>query len=212
MSETIIQPTNLISGAHIPHTRAAALFTGQDAAYPAGPEDAQILVIYIGGPTAMHVWPTSLANRYYAANPKTVFLPCYVDSACGADPAGRQVYATGAESGLAAVRAAFAYGFAANMPGDERRWIAVDAETNTNYDWYDQMDAAIWDAGFRALNYRSLSTQGPVASSLLWAADWTSDRPSAIPWAGMQYAAGPVWDLDVFTEAVYTGCGTGPRK
>lgn len=194
----------LVNGAHIPHVRAQQLFSGQDAAYPEGPENAQILCIYIGGPDALHVWTSEMANHYYAVNPKTVFLPIWVDS--------KQGYTTGTESGVAATVAAKRYGFAPNMPGVTRRWIAVDAEVSTNYAYYAQCGAAIQREGFRMLTYRSLDTQGPVASSELWAADWTDVQPTDIPWAGQQWEAGPVWDKDVFQLEVYTGCGTGPRK
>ena len=202
---------NLIDGAIIPHARAQLLFTGEDAAYPDGPMDAQILCIYIGGPDALHVWTPEMANHYYQQNTRLVFLPYYVDSNNGRNGDGRLVYGTPEASALAAVENAKYFGFAANMPGDQRRWIIVDAETNEDYEWYARMANVIWDEGFRMGQYRSLSTQGPVPNAVLIAADWTNVRPASIPWIGQQYEAGPVWDKNVFTEAVLSGCGIGPR-
>lgn len=195
--------TNLVRGAHIPHQRAEQLFTGQDAAYPSGPENSRILCVYIGGPDAKHVWIPATANHYLEENPETVFLPIWVDSLCS--------YANGTESGIAAVAAAKKWGFAPNLPGNERRWIVVDAETNENYTYYYQCAVAIWSAGYRMLAYRSLYTQGPISDDLLWCADWTNVEPQSIPWAGQQYMATTVWDYSVFTQDVLSGCGTGPR-
>lgn len=178
---------------------------GSDAAYPVGtpPGNPGIIAGYIGGPTALHTWSPQLFNKYFNANHAYRFLPIWVDSQCS--------YIDGYTSGTAAVIKAAQYGWAPNMPDNQRRWIAVDAETNTNYKYYYYCARAIWDAGFRMLDYRSLSTQGPVASSLLWAADWTNVKPTSIPWAGQQYEAGTNWDLNVFTQEVLDGCGRGPR-
>lgn len=210
VKEWIFTMTELIDAAH--HSRALSaslhnhvLTRGVDAAYPTGtpPNNAQIIAGYIGGPTALHTWSPQLFNKYFNQNHAYRFLSIWVDSQCS--------YPSGGESGKAAVAAALKYGWAADMPGDQRRWIAVDAETNTNYTYYSQCATAIWNGGFRMLAYRSLSSQGPVSDDLLWAADWTNNRPASIPWAGQQYAAGVTWDQSVFTDSVFNGCGRGAR-
>lgn len=189
------------------------VYDGADAAYPniaTLPAGTVVVAGYLGGPTAYRVWTLDdwLPFKDYRQ------LPVWVDSQAGRDGNGGIVYATGTESGEAAVKAALALGWAPNQAA--RRVIAVDAETNTDYDYYAAVSDAIWAGGFVMVQYRSANAVGDSQQnppSLTWVADYGQPKPAVMIWAGYQYAADVNgWDLDVFSQYVYDGCGVGARR
>ena len=97
---------------------------------------------------------------------------------------------------------------------EPRRIIVIDAETNTNYDYYSDACDAISTAGFVGVQYRSAGSVGNAVQNppdLTWVAVPGQPKPNAQIWAGYQYAWGREWDLDTFSQYVYDGCGRGMR-
>lgn len=182
------------------------LYHGADASNPMTPmpDGTQILAGYIGGNTP-HVWTPEQWNQYIRVSPDLRVLPVWVQNITSGDPA-----AVGTTIGLAARQ----LGWAANLPGAERRLIVVDAETTVNSAYYEAMDDAIWNAGYRMLLYGSADyVRQNYCAFGYWEADLTPQPPGTLisPVQGKQWQFGERWDLDVFTQAIYEGCGIGLR-
>lgn len=183
------------------------LYNGADASVPnkaTVPHGTQVIAGYVGGNTP-HVWTVDEWNQFLTVNNQMRFLPIYVDN--------NNMFANGTELAKAAVSAVKARGWAPFQAN--RRVIVIDAEENTNYQYYSDASDAIWSAGFVCVQYRSAGSVGNEQENppdLTWVAVPGEPKPNAMIWAGYQYLWGKTWDTDVFSEYVYNGCGVGPRK
>lgn len=183
------------------------LYNGADASKPdlaTVPPNTQILAGYVGGDTP-HVWLPDEWNEILETQPQTRFLPIYVDSNAS--------FTNGTELAKAAVSAVMDRGWAPFQPN--RRVIVIDCEENTNYQYYAEASDAIWSAGFVMIQYRSAGSVGNQQQNppdVTWVAVPGQPKPSGMIWAGYQYHWGKEWDLDVFSEFVWNGCGQGLRK
>lgn len=203
--------TFLTSPAPVTAVAAAAawpgLFRGFDAAVPP-PEPypgCQAALGYLGpaGRTP-HVWTLEEWLRFAMLRQAGIWL---YDPAADASAAGR--------AAAAAAKALGWFPFA-----KVRRLIWLDMEMTEDRPWIAAWAAAVWDAGFVAGDYRSLSSVVPGGDPVLdkWVADW--DSIPEIEWPqvkGHQYKAqvpfgGTFVDLNVFSGSILASFGHGPRK
>lgn len=188
------------------------LYDGADAAFPGKPLPAgtEILAGYVGipgahGPDTPHIWSASEWNQYIDAEPGLRLLPVYTHNFPDGDPDA---------DAADAVDACRRLGWAPGMPAPFRRFIAVDIETLVAPDYLRKLGQGIWNRGFRCITYGSSSTVShnpPFAG--YWLANWTGRKPRALGQnqRGIQYAPGGEWDLSIFDQATYDGCGRGAR-
>lgn len=183
------------------------LYNGADASTPdlaTLPEGTQVIAGYVGGDTP-HVWTVDEWNQFLTVNPSMRFLPIFVDD--------KASFPSGTDLAMAAVAAVRVRGWAPFQPN--RRVIVIDAEENTNYEYYAEASDAIWSAGFVMVQYRSAGSVGNAQQNppdLTWVAVPGQPKPRAMIWAGYQYLWSKEWDTDVFSEYVFNSCGVGPRK
>lgn len=182
------------------------LYDGADAAFPGMPLPAgtQILAAYVAGDTP-HIWTAGEWSQYVQADPELRLLPIATHSYPDGDPDA---------DADAAVKACLRLGWAPGMPVPHRRFIAIDLEVLIALDYARALGQGIWKRGFRAMPYGSASTvtkNPPFAG--YWLAIWNGRRPRALgpDQRGVQYQPGGDWDLSVFDQATYDGCGRGPR-
>lgn len=188
------------------------LYQGADASQPGAPLPAgtQILAAYVGrsgagAPDTPHIWTAAEWNHYVDAVPGLHLLPIYVHNFTDQDPR------VDAANAVEAVRA---LGWFPGMAGALRRIIVLDLETMVAFEWAAAVMLAIYDAGFMPLPYGSFRDviQNPSMIGW-WEALLTRTAPTALApgQAGVQWAFQASWDLDVFSKAVYDGCGVGKR-
>lgn len=194
-------------------TTAPPLYTGADAAWPgpALPAGTAILAAYVGetflpgAPDTPHIWTAAEWNDYIRVHPGLRVLPIYTHNYPG-DPAA---------CAANAVNAVRALGWAPDMPGSQRRIIALDLEVLEDATYVAALEAEIGKHGFDAMPYGSNGTVKANPEGLVgwWVADLVMTAPR---WlgpgvAGVQYRWGAQWDYNVFSQRVYDGCGVGPR-
>lgn len=182
------------------------LYNGIDAAFPLvanAPADTQIVAGYIGG-DAEHVWKPGEWNQFLPVFPSVRFLPIFVDDS--------HLFSNGRELGDAMCVAAMKRGWAPYQPN--RRIIVVDAEENTDYQYYADASVEVWRLGFVMVQYRSSGSVGNSQQNppeLTWVAVPGQPKPSVMIWAGYQYHWQTGFDLNTFSQFVYDGCGVGER-
>jgi hypothetical protein len=189
------------------------LYNGVDSAYPGAPLPAgtQILCAYVGGkflpgaPDTPHIWTTDEWNGYYEDHSKIRMLPIYVHNYPG-DPV---------ECADNAVNAVTALGWAANMPGDERRIIVLDMEIFVAPAYVHGFIDRASQRGFATMVYGSWDfvVRNPPGIGY-WMSHLLPHAPSILPpnAQGVQWRYGAQWDYNVFSSRVWNGCGQGPRK
>lgn len=191
---------------------AQQLYRGADAAFPGAPlpQGTQILAAYVGSsglgrPDTPHIWTAGEWNRYLDADPALRLLPIYVHNFTDQAPE------VDAGNAVEAVRA---LGWAANMPGAQRRMIALDLETMVAFEWAAAVMLAIYDAGFMPVPYGSFRfvVQNPCLLGY-WEALLSRTPPAVLAAGqlGVQWAFGGQWDSNVFSQAVWDACGVGRR-
>lgn len=192
------------------------LYRGVDAAYPGAvlPPGTRILAGYIGipgrgsaSPDTPHIWSTPEWNHYAVPNPDLRLLPMYVHNYADGQP---EVDAANA------VAAAAELGWSPGLKGEAERIIVIDAETLIDYEYFRAMGETMQRAGFRPVIYGSASTvfRNPRFGGY-FIADWNGTHPPTALNAGVlgrQWKPGPPWDLSVFSQDMYFGCGHGPRR
>ena len=189
------------------------LHPGADASTPGAPLPAgtSILAAYVGrpgagAPDALHIWSADEWNDYIEHAPSLRSLPISVHSYDDGNPRAD------AANAVDAVRA---LGWAPNMPGAQRRIIVVDCETLIDNAYFAEVQKGINDAGFRAVLYGSASTvEYNHCPGGYYVANYNfSHAPTTLPanCLGIQWKPGGAWDLDVFSDAAYAGCGIGLR-
>jgi hypothetical protein len=193
------------------------LYNGADASRPGAPLPigTHIVAGYVGDPGLQgqpdtpHIWTQDEWNLYLdPASPLHVpgirALPIYTHD-YGGNPALDAINAVTAMKDLGWHRG--------------NRYLAWDSEFLIDKPYEDALAAELWRwAGWGLLPYgvaRTI-TQVPVPphSPGVWAAALQPQQPRFLPpgWAGQQWKFGDAWDLNVFSQAVYDGCGMGPRK
>jgi hypothetical protein len=193
-----------------------ALYPGADGIRPGLPLPAgtKILAAYIGAkdlpdpPDAFHVWTVDECNLYLDpasklyGGPELRILPIFVHDFT-ADPV--RVAANMAD-------AATDMGWSASL----RRIIMLDLETLIAPEWVAAVKTDLAARGFRLGKYGSSGyvNHNPPVPGGTWMALLTGRRPTVLPpgTVGQQWAFGANWDLDMFSQVVYDGCGQGPRK
>lgn len=192
------------------------LYPGVCAAYPGAmlPHGTRILGGYIGipgrgnaSPDTPNIWSAAEWNQYAEVNPNLRLLPIYVHNYVDGQP---EVDAANA------VAAAAMLGFSPGLKGEAERIIVIDAETLIDYPYFLAMGEAISRAGFRPVIYGSAST---VRSNPKFGGYWMADfnnthAPTALAPGnlGLQWKPGGPWNLSVFSQDMYFGCGHGPRR
>jgi hypothetical protein len=192
----------------------AALYRGADAAYPGAalPAGTRILAGYVGipgrgnaSPDTPNIWSAGEWNHYAEADPTLRLLPIYVHNYADGQPEADAANAVAAAAGL---------GFSPGLKGEAERLIIIDVETLIDYPYFLRMGEAIQRAGFRVGIYGSASTvRSNPRFSGYWIAGWGTRPPTALnsDVLGWQWKPGPPWDLSVFSQDAYFGCGHGPR-
>lgn len=197
---------------------APALFQGIDASDPPAelPDyTVDIVAGYVGEttlpgpPDTPHIWSADQWNALEAdgrARGHPVgLLPIYTHNYPG-DPQA---------DARNAVNACLALGWAANMPGSQRRIIALDLETFVDKSYVGALEDAIYRLGFIAMPYGSnyYDLQNPPGVG------WWVALPEIFPprylgpgVQGVQWQLGGTWDRSVFAQRVMDGCGFGPRR
>jgi hypothetical protein len=171
-----------------------------------------VLAAYVGipgkgnaSPNTPHIWAASEWNGYVAEQPNLRLLPMYTHNYADGDPQA---------DGLNAVEAVKSLGWAPDMPGAERRIIVVDCEILVDPAYFSAVEATINGNGFKAVLYGSANTvlKNPCDGGYV-VADWTNHPPTVLPdtWVGVQWASTASWDFDVYSHALYQGCGVGLR-
>lgn len=194
---------------------AASLYLGVDAAYPGAtlPHGTRILAGYVGipgrgnaSPDTPNIWSAGEWNQYAVPNPDLRLLPIYVHNYADGQPE---------VDGANAVAAVAALGWSPALQGEAERIIVIDTETLIDYEYFLRMGEAIERGGFRPVIYGSASTvRGNPAFGGFWTADYNNTHaPTALSSGnlGIQWKPGPPWDLSVFSQDLYFGCGHGPR-
>lgn len=192
------------------------LYQGADGIKPGIPLPAgtKILCVYVGAfdlpdpPDAVHVWSVEECNLYLDPDsplyggPDLRVLPLFVHD-FGADPA--KVAANAADALL-------------DMGWSDKlgRLIYLDVETLVDPVFVNGVDSELGRRGFRLGKYGSagyINRNPPVAGGT-WMALLQRRRPTILPpgTVGQQWAFGPQWDFDVFSQFVYDNCGQGLRR
>ena len=188
------------------------LYHGADASRPGAvlPSNVQILAAYVGipgkyGPDTPHIWSGTEWNEYISEQPSLRVLPIYTHNFPG-DPAN---------DALDAVDAIKSLGWAAHLEGDQNRILAVDLEILVDPAYVNPLFNTIKTSGFSPMPYGSdaFVRQNPSGIGY-WSALLMSHAPSVLPpgTRGIQWQWGNTWDLNVFDERVYLGCGRGLRR
>lgn len=188
------------------------LYNLVDAARPGAvlPPGTQLLNLYVGdpgpdAPDTPHVWLASEANAYLDADPLLRFVPSVVHSYDNGDPTGS------ADNGCDAMER---MGWAANMPGDQRRICFIDCETLVDNLFFTAMRQRTVKRGFTPILYGSpfFVTQNTSPFGY-WFAAPTGRRPTSLNrnTRGVQWLWGNQWDLSVVDQGVWDGAGRGAR-
>lgn len=195
------------------------LFRGVDAAYPGAalPTGTRILAAYIGipgrgnaSPDTPHIWAPAEWNHYVELHPELRLLPMYVHNYADGQP---EVDAANA------VASAIELGWSPGLRGEADRIIVIDVETLVDYEYFLAMGEAIQRGGFRPVIYGSASTvRGNPPFGGYFMAEWSGTHaPTALSPGvlGLQWRPaqpGVPWDLSVFSQDLYFGCGHGLRR
>jgi hypothetical protein len=193
----------------------APLYPGVCAAYPGAqlPKGTKILAGYVGipgqgnaSPDTPNIWSAAEWNHYAEADPDLRLLPIFVHNYADGQPE---------VDGANAVAAVAELGWSTALTGEAERIIVIDAETLVDYEYFGAMGEAISRAGFRPVIYGSASTvRGNPAFGGYWMADFNNTHaPTALASGnlGVQWKPGGSWNLSVFSQDMYFGCGHGPR-
>lgn len=190
------------------------LYKGADAAYPGNPLPGGTLIVagYVGAvellgqPDTPHLWSRQEWNEYLAEDgqfhvPGIRGLPIYTHD-YGGNPAIDAQNAVDAVLDL-------------GWTDKAQRLIAWDSEFLIDPAYQTGLDNELWVRGFRLLAYQSptAASSTPMPRGGRWVFQLQPNQPRFLPagWAGQQWAFGQAWDADVFSQAVYDGCGRGAR-
>jgi hypothetical protein len=194
------------------------LYKGVDASKPGHPlpPGTSIVAGYVGAPELQgipdtpHIWTRDEWNMYldplgqFYGGPAIRALPIYTHD-YGGDPV---------IDARNAIDAMLDLGWHEGM-----RLLAWDSEFLIDQAYEEGLAAELWkQEGWGLLPYGVARTItqviAPPHSPGVWAAALQSTEPRSLPahWAGWQWAFGNTWDLDMFDQAVYIGCGKGSRR
>lgn len=195
-------------------TTPPVLYPGSDSSDPGSalpPWPVSIIAGYVGDPTlpgppdTPHIWTATQWNTLLEASKGAArLLPIYTHNYPG-DPVADARNAADACQEL---------GWAANLPGDQRRIIALDLEIFVDRAYVSALEASIYELGFAAMPYGSNYYDLQNPPGIGW---WVALPVSRAPrWLGpgvqgVQWQLGGAWDRSVFSQRVYDGCGIGPR-
>ena len=192
------------------------LYAGADASQPGNPlpPGTRIVAGYIGAldlpgqPDTPHIWTLDEWNLYLDpasqlyGGPELRALPIYVHDFPG-------IPETDAANAIDAVT---------DLGWSDRksRIIAWDAEFLSDDAYAASLRRALHRGGFRLMTYEQTPLQDP-STDFRWIfriLPAHARPPRALPagWDGWQWTFGARWDGDVFSAAVYDGCGRGPRR
>jgi hypothetical protein len=186
------------------------LYHGADASEPeiALPNGYRIVAGYIGAldlpgpPDTPHIWTVQEWNRFLDQAGNVRALPIYTHDYPG-NPSQDAQNADDAATDL---------GW---DPDNGSRIMAWDSEFLSDNTYCAGLKRALNVRGWRLMTYERTPLQDP-ATDLRWIfniqAPFTKP-PSKLPAGadGLQWSFAGKWDLDIFSQTVFDGCGIGPR-
>jgi hypothetical protein len=171
-----------------------------DAANPPAqaPPGCQGVLGYIGGNRATRIWTLDDWLRFQHLKQYPAYVPDFT----------AQKPAAAAEDACQIMRN---LGWAPYQPG--RRALVCDLETSTERAWYQVFAAHVFNAGYTAVAYGSLSTVLENAAEDVWVAAWDGN-PDLVPGQTIhahQFTANATVDLSMADDWLWARGGQGPR-